>query len=162
MTVGQMELSVRAHNLLHEHRQSPVRKILELHSGRTKCLGMVTFCEVTLELLRLGVSPCSVRESTWWSSAYRNWRLTPVLAIVCAAVERLFYIRNIKPTAVGNCALWWAEGGHGYTCDLRKAWRVDEAKAVSLCRDRPDQDVAVPVDVADGLAVLHVDVQGLR
>lgn len=36
------------------------------------------------------------------------------------AAEPMYYIRNTK-AVVGNSILWWADGGHGYTCDLRKA-----------------------------------------
>lgn len=71
-----------------------------------------------------------------------------------------YYIRNTK-SVVGNCALWWAEGGHGYTSDLDKAWCVTEAKAREICRNRPEQDVAYPLEMVNRAARRHVDVQSL-
>ena len=32
----------------------------------------------------------------------------------------LYYIQDPRQ-CVGNSALWWRKGGHGYTCDLRQA-----------------------------------------
>lgn len=52
--------------------------------------------------------------------------------------EPLYYIQN--KGYQGNCLVWWADGGHGYTCDLDKAWKVPESQAKSICRDRPEQD----------------------
>lgn len=62
---------------------------------------------------------------------------------------------------VGNCALWWRDGAHGYTCNLNEAWRVSEDKAERICAMRYGQDVMWPADMIDAMAVRHVDVQGL-
>jgi hypothetical protein len=72
----------------------------------------------------------------------------------------LYYIQN-RP-CVGNCARWWREGGHGYTCDLREAWKVDLAQAQSICRSRPAEYVPYRVADVDHVSVVHVDVQALR
>ena len=74
------------------------------------------------------------------------------------AVEPMYYIRNAK-CVVGNSILWWVDGGHGYTCDLKKAWKVPESKARSICRDRPKEDFMVPANKAEASTQLHVDSQ---
>jgi hypothetical protein len=72
----------------------------------------------------------------------------------------LYYIQNAgRP--VGNCARWWCEGGHGYTSDLAKAWKVTAEQAASICKDRPKEDIAWPVATIDRLAETHLDVQKL-
>lgn len=74
------------------------------------------------------------------------------------AAEPMFYIRNAK-AVVGNSILWWADEGHGYTCDLRKAWKVPESKARSICRDRPKEDFMVLAKKVEASTQLHVDSQ---
>ncbi len=74
------------------------------------------------------------------------------------AAEPMFYIRNAK-SVVGNSILWWADGGHGYTCDLGKAWKVPESKARDICRSRPKEDFMVPAKKAEAATQLHVDSQ---
>lgn len=74
------------------------------------------------------------------------------------AAEPMFYIRNAK-AVVGNSLLWWRPDGAGYTCDLRKAWKVPESKARSICRDRPEEDFMVPAKKAEASTELHVDSQ---
>ena len=76
------------------------------------------------------------------------------------AVEPMYYIRNTR-AIIGNSILWWSDGGHGYTCDLRKAWKVPKSEARSICQDRPEQDVMVRAEVADKMAEKHVDAQKL-
>lgn len=83
-------------------------------------------------------------------------RVFPGGARADAPYEPLFYIQDTRST-VGNSALWWAEGGHGYTCDLRHAWKVP----ASWKPDR-DTDLLRRCDVVDALAERHVDVQKLR
>ena len=74
------------------------------------------------------------------------------------AAEPMYYVRNVSKV-VGNSVLWWAEGGHGYTCDLRKAWKVPESKAREICRDRPKEDFIVLAKKAEAATELHVDSQ---
>ncbi len=59
--------------------------------------------------------------------------------------EPLYYIQN--KGYQGNCLVWWADGGSGYTCDLDSAWKVPKNKALAICESRPDQDF--PRAVAD-------------
>jgi hypothetical protein len=163
MTLRNSELSVRAHNCLIRELggyyvappgfDPPLEGVLGLKSNEIKNLGVVTFCDITHTLVESGTAVAAIQTSVWWQSAPKSWR--------DACQLQMFYIRNMQPVAVGNCALWCAEGGHGYTCDLKKAWRVDGTHAASICRDRPEQDKAYPCEVIDRLAVLHVDVQEL-
>ncbi len=74
------------------------------------------------------------------------------------AVEPMFYIRNAK-SVVGNSILWWCPNGNGYTCDLKKAWKVPESKARDICRDRPKEDFMIPAKKAETSTQLHVDSQ---
>lgn len=74
------------------------------------------------------------------------------------AAEAMYYIRNTR-SVVGNSALWWADGGHGYTCDLKKAWKVPETKARSICSDRPEQDYMIKATDVEKLVEHHVDSQ---
>lgn len=67
--------------------------------------------------------------------------------------ESLYYIQN--KGFVGNCLLWWREGGSGYTCNLNEAWKVSKEEAGRICRTRPREDIAHPVSLIDSLAVRH-------
>lgn len=73
---------------------------------------------------------------------------------------KLFYIQN--KGHVGNCAIWWREGGSGYTCNLDEAWKVPEDQAKSICRTRRGEDVMWPAGVVDASAQRHVDCQRFR
>ena len=66
----------------------------------------------------------------------------------------LYYIQNTGNR--GDCCVWWRPDGQGYTRDLDDAWKVDEAKAKSICRSRPEQDVMRRADEVEALAVRHV------
>jgi hypothetical protein len=75
------------------------------------------------------------------------------------AAEPMYYVRNTR-AVVGNSVLWWADGGHGYTCDLAKAWKVPESKARRICAMRDKgTDVMVPAKKAEASTQLHVDSQ---
>lgn len=74
--------------------------------------------------------------------------------------ESLYYIQNRMPC--GNCVMWWAEGGHGYTCDLGQAGRFTLAEASHIVKSRPEIDRAYPCDEVDRRVVRHVDFQSLR
>ena len=69
---------------------------------------------------------------------------------------QLFYIQDTRQF-VGNSALFWRDGGHGYTCNLDEAWRVP----VTWKPDR-DTDVLRACAEVDALAERHVDVQRLK
>lgn len=72
----------------------------------------------------------------------------------------MFYIQNRLP--VGNCVQWWADGGHGYTCDLDRAGKYTREEALRIVRGRPAIDKAWPVEEIDRLANRHFDSQKLR
>lgn len=72
---------------------------------------------------------------------------------------KTYYIQNNGQ--VGNCARWWRDGGHGYTCNLNEAWRVPKEDAEMICGLRRGEDVMWPADMIDEMSVRHVDVQGL-
>ncbi len=56
----------------------------------------------------------------------------------------------------GNCLIWWADGGHGYTCNLDEAWMLPLKKAKEVCRSRPAEDIPRAIDEVDKVAVRHV------
>lgn len=70
-------------------------------------------------------------------------------------MPRRFVLVDLR-SVVGNCALFWAEGRSGYTCDLDAAHVFDEAEAWSQHRCRPEEDMPIPLDVARALVVSHV------
>ncbi len=67
------------------------------------------------------------------------------------AKVQMYYIRDRRQT-VGNCVMWWREGGNGYTCNLDEAGKYTEAAAFH----KRDTDIPVPVEVAEAAAVRHV------
>lgn len=74
--------------------------------------------------------------------------------------EELYYIQSQYGT-VGNCISWWAIDAKGYTCDLKKAWKLPYSKAVSHCmKDRQDQ--IRKASEVERLAELHFDFQKLN
>lgn len=73
----------------------------------------------------------------------------------------LYVILNRGPV-VGNCALFWRNGGHGYTCNLDEAWRVDAAKAEDICHNRPEEDFAIPLAFAVECSERHCAADTLR
>ena len=77
------------------------------------------------------------------------------------AMSDLYVILN-RGTVVGNCALFWRHGGHGYTCDLDKAWQVDAKKAKDICCNRPELDFAIPLDYAVEHSERHCEANTLR
>ncbi len=74
---------------------------------------------------------------------------------------RRYYIQNTKGYC-GNSVIWWREGGHGYTSDLAKAWKVTKEKADEICAGRrPTEDIAWAADEIDRMAQRHMDMQEL-
>ncbi len=73
--------------------------------------------------------------------------------------EELYYIQHIGFN--GNCLKWWRPEGHGYTMNLDEAWKVTKEQAESICRTRPDEDLAHPVSVIDLLATRHLNCEAL-
>lgn len=81
-------------------------------------------------------------------------------ALALLPQQPLYYIQNIG--FCGNCLYWWREGGHGYTANLDKAWKVTKEKADSICTDRPKEDIPWPVEKVDALASRHLDSEVAR
>lgn len=71
----------------------------------------------------------------------------------------MYYIRDTRQV-VGNCALWWAKDGAGYTTQLEEAGEWPEEEALEKQRSR-ETTVAVPVEVAKRASVTHVRVERL-
>ena len=67
--------------------------------------------------------------------------------------DPLYYIQDARQFC-GNSVYWWCPDGHGYTCDLDRAWRVPKEKAEMICRSR-DTDKMWPC-AADQQATLHL------
>ena len=79
---------------------------------------------------------------------------------VLPELEELYYVRN--EGYQGNSLVWWAEGGHGYTCDLKKAWKLSKDQALSTCSGRrPTKDYAYPVSIVDKYIEHHVSSETL-
>src|ERR1700690_1111585 len=68
-----------------------------------------------------------------------------------------FYIQDTR-TFTGNSVTWWRPNGQGYTTNLDKAWKVDEARAREICRTR-NTDKMWPCEQIDAQAQRHFDVQ---
>ena len=71
---------------------------------------------------------------------------------------KLFYIRDARQV-VGNCALWWAVNGAGYTCELDQAgvYTYDEAFS-----GRRATDIPYEIEEVEKLVVRHVRLDHLR
>jgi hypothetical protein len=65
-----------------------------------------------------------------------------------------YYIQTTR--IFSPCATFWRVGGKGYTTNLDEAWLVGAAKAASICRDRPTQDIPVRAALVDVAAVRHI------
>lgn len=74
--------------------------------------------------------------------------------------EPLYYIQDTR-SFTGNSVQWWRENGHGYTTNLKDAWRVTAERAQSITNSR-GTDVAWPCDDIDAGALTHFDMQNLR
>ena len=75
-------------------------------------------------------------------------------------IKDMYYIQDSRQY-VGNCVLWWAKGGNGYTCNLLKAALYTEEEAKKICSDR-ETDIMRLVMKVDFLAGMHVDIQDLK
>jgi hypothetical protein len=65
----------------------------------------------------------------------------------------LYYIQNTG--YCGNCLKWWKPKGHGYTCDLNRAWKVTKEEAEKICRSRPEEDIPWLCSEVDTKAERH-------
>ena len=76
------------------------------------------------------------------------------------AAEPMFYLQD-RRQYVGNCPLWWAIGGAGYTTRIDQAQRYTRAEAYDQNRTR-DTDVPWPCEQIDALVRPTIDYQDLR
>ncbi len=67
----------------------------------------------------------------------------------------LYFIEHGKER-MGDCILWWREGGKGYTINLDDAGRFEKEHAERICRLRPGIDKMHPVDIALASSERHV------
>lgn len=103
----------------------------------------------------------------WIAGVFRRW---PDAAQAAGVIREFFakpapggpatvtgkvYILDNR-TVVGNCALFWAPDGNGYTCDLEKAGLYDPGYSSR------DTDIDIPADIAKACAVTHVRLDTLR
>lgn len=56
----------------------------------------------------------------------------------------------------GNSLLWWRQGRHGYTCDVRQAHVFTKDEAFSQHRCRPEMDLPWRKDYIDAKVEHHV------
>ena len=71
-----------------------------------------------------------------------------------SVLDGFYYIQNRGYE--GNCLKWWRVDGHGYTVDLREAWKVSREKALNICADRPTEDIAWPAEIVEKHVQWHV------
>lgn len=72
-----------------------------------------------------------------------------------------FYIAH-RGHWVGNCQMFWAVDGHGYTCNLDEAWCISALKAKRMRPGLRPEDVLMPAGFVRSVAARHVDMQRLR
>lgn len=73
----------------------------------------------------------------------------------------LFYIQDTRQI-VGNCVLWWAHNGGGYTIDLEQAGLYTEEQVDQILQSR-NTDKAWPQEVVQASVMeRHVRMEGLH
>lgn len=75
-------------------------------------------------------------------------------------MSTLYYLQDSR-SFVGNCVMWWAKGGNGYTSDLSRAETYTLEAAMVQHRCRPS-DVPWPKDYVDARTAPTVDAQKLK
>jgi hypothetical protein len=73
---------------------------------------------------------------------------------------REYYIQRHASGFVGDCMLWWAKGGHGYTCDLNCAevWTQEDAENL-IASDRGQKFTAWEKKATDASSVRHASIE---
>jgi hypothetical protein len=74
--------------------------------------------------------------------------------------EPLFFMQDNRQM-VGDCIMWWGEGGNGYVTDIGRAKRFTLKEAVSQNRDR-HTDIPWPLDLVTSRSIHTVDMQQFR
>jgi hypothetical protein len=87
-----------------------------------------------LELFDQDTKECTMNCSPGISDP-RSAKERKFLCEDCVMVDQ-WYLQDSR-SYVGNCVLWWARGGEGYTSDIDKAhiYTEREARAQHACRD---------------------------
>ncbi|MCA8328908.1 hypothetical protein [Burkholderia cepacia] len=75
-------------------------------------------------------------------------------------MSALFYVQDSR-SFVGNDVLWWAQGGSGYTTDLRKAHVYTREEAQARHNERAT-DIPWPKDYIDSKWRPAVDFQHIK
>ena len=70
-----------------------------------------------------------------------------------------YYYMQDQRQFVGNCILWWAECGRGYTTKINEAHVFTASEALERYKMRPDVDRPWPKDYIDERIQQTVDVQ---
>lgn len=107
-------------------------------------------------------------EQEIWNHAIRWWRYlnpAPPLPVQepVADEQPMYYFQDSRGF-VGNCSIWWALNGSGYTTDLRKAQKYTLAQAVRQNRFR-ESDLpwlCSEIDALQRPTVDHQDMAKLR
>lgn len=74
--------------------------------------------------------------------------------------KKYYYIQNTG--YCGNILKWWRVDGHGYTTDLKEAWKVNFEEAKKICRWRPKEDIMWDAELVERAATLQVCCEALR
>ncbi|UOF78429.1 hypothetical protein [Caudoviricetes sp.] len=74
--------------------------------------------------------------------------------------DSMYYLQDTRGY-VGNCPLWWALNGNGYTSDLRKAQRYTHAEAMRQHRCR-DTDLPWLCSEIDAIQRPTIDAQDMH
>lgn len=77
-----------------------------------------------------------------------------------AATDGEMYFLQDESAVVGNCAVWWAKDGKGYTTKLDQAHRFTQAEAFAQNKERAS-DIPWPCSAVDLVAHRTIDVQDL-
>lgn len=75
-------------------------------------------------------------------------------------MSTLYYLQDSR-SFVGNCVVWWAKGGNGYTTDTSRAQLYTREEAMAQHRTRPS-DVPWPATYVQDRTAPTVDAQKLK
>ncbi len=99
-----------------------------------------------------------VKKDAYWSLEFAYTHPQPKREPLTDEPE--YYLQDTRGY-VGNCPLWWAQNGNGYTTDLRKAHRYTLAEAMSQHRCR-ESDLPWSCEEIDPLQRPTIDVQDMH
>ena len=76
------------------------------------------------------------------------------------AKDDLYFLQDSR-SYVGNCPLWWAKGGNGYTTRINLAHRYTKEQAFAQHKRRKT-DIPWPCSMVEPLQNMTIDVQDLH